>query len=115
MGSSVIDRKKKQLVDFLDKKVFNPILEKRPEDYDSPSQKQMLSDIQRATETTKRRYHHQYESAERVRDMFHSDLRTDPAQRIQTESEELGLPTFQDVRADFEDVCKRVGLSHWAG
>lgn len=100
---------REQLLDLLDRRVFDPILSRSADDLDSEGQKDKLRDVQSSTRSTKHRYHENYESAQRVRDMFHGDLSASgTARRIQDESRQLGLPTLDDVRDDFDSLCDKL-------
>lgn len=102
------DNKKDQLVDFLDRKVFEPILTKSPDDYKSEKEREMLRDVQESTEAERERFREQYDSAERVKDMYHSDLSSSAARKIHEESKELGLPQMEDVWEEFNELCEKL-------
>lgn len=100
--------KKTQLVDLLDRKVFQPILGKNPSGYHSEEQKSSLKDVQQSTRSERKRFRDQYNSAQKVKDMYYDDLSSSSAQRIQEKSRELGLPTLPDVRQEFDQLCQRL-------
>ncbi len=102
------DNKKEQLVDFLDRKVFEPILRTSPEQYDTEEERDMLRDVQESTEAERERFREQYDSAERVKDMYHSDLSSSAAKKIHEESKELGLPLLEDVWEEFNELCEKL-------
>jgi hypothetical protein len=100
--------KKQELIEFLDRKVFDPVLH-ASEKGKSDEQTKKLHHVQDSTRTEKQRYH-DYENAAKVKQMFHDDLSSEPAQRIHRESRELGLPTLPDVEDEFGRLCERLGV-----
>lgn len=100
---------KSRLVAFLDREAFDPIL-KAPLDRYPESKRDKLRDVQRATESEKRRYH-RYNSAAEVYRMYRDDLSSAPAQKIDRELRDLDLPTLKDVRDRFERLASEVGVS----
>jgi len=99
---------KSRLVEFLDREAFDPILKANPDRYPD-SKKDKLRDVQRATESEKKRYH-EYSSAEQVYRMYRDDLSSEPAQKIDRELRDLDLPTLKDVREKFERLASEVGV-----
>ena len=92
---------KQQLVHFLDQHVFNPILHAKP----SSAQDQAdLEDVQRRTKAEQERYH-DYPSAEKVVEMYKSDLHSAQAHEVNAKLERLGLPRLAEVREDFERLA----------
>ena len=102
---------RERLVRFLDEQAFDPILRTSPDRY-SGNDRDKLEHVKGATERTKERYHHDYTSAEEVRDRFRDDLSSSAAQQVQRELEQLGLPTLHDVEGEFEDLCRDLGVGH---
>lgn len=100
---------REKLVQFLDEQAFDPILRASPDRY-AGNDRDKLEHVKEATERTKQRYHHDYTSAEEVRDRFRDDLSSSAAQRVQRELERLGLPTLDDVEDEFEDLCQDLGV-----
>jgi len=98
----------KKLLDFLDRKAFEPVLRARPERY-SESQRARLEEVQDATRAERERYR-RYGSARKIVEMFKDDLRSEPAQKIHRELAALGLPTLDDVREEFEHLAEGLGV-----
>lgn len=101
---------KEKLVDFLDRKAFEPVLKASPDAYESEGDRRKLEHVQRATRGERERYHEQYDSAEEVRDNFRDDLNSGPAKEVHRELRDLGLPTLNDVSDDFDRLCREVGV-----
>ncbi len=102
---------REQLLDLLDRKAFEPVLNASPDDYKSEREKQKLQDVQQTTRSTQQSYH-QYPTAEKVRDMFRDDLHSEAAQKVHRELRDLGLPTLHDVKDEFEKLANELGVGH---
>ena len=90
---------KQELVHFLDRHVFDPILHASPDKYSEADQRK-LKDVQDRTRSEKDRFHH-YRSAKEVLDNYKSDLHSATAKRVNAELEKLKLPTLPSVEDDF--------------
>ncbi|HTI85593.1 MAG TPA: hypothetical protein VL966_03235 [Alphaproteobacteria bacterium] len=93
------DTAKDKLVDFLERRAFDPVLKAKPEHYPEP-RRGKLEDVQRRTRTEVERFHG-YGSARDVVVNFLNDLDSEPAQRIHRELHALGLPTLNDIEDEF--------------
>jgi hypothetical protein len=94
---------KQELVDYLDRHVFDPILRADASER-SEHEKEELKDVQRRTETEKDRFHH-YESAERVVAMYKDDLSSEKAKPVNAKLKKLKLPILADVKDEFLDLA----------
>src|SRR4051794_32629900 len=90
---------KQQLTDFLNRKVFDPILHASPDKYSEADQKK-LKDVQDRTKSEKDRFHH-YSSAQEVIDNYKNDLHSSTAKRVNSELQQLNLPTLPSVKDEF--------------
>lgn len=90
---------KGELLEFLNKRVFDPILRESPDKYKEDQRDDLLY-VQRATRDEKKRYEH-YESAQKVIDMFKDDLRSENAKPVNSKLKRLGLPALPDVEEEF--------------
>jgi len=90
---------KADLLSFLDKRVFHPILNAK-EDRLSTRQREDLQDLKRRTEEEKARFHG-YDSAERVVATYKSDLTSEAARPVNARLQDLGLPRLVDVKEEF--------------
>lgn len=102
--SQVRDR----LIELIDTRAFDPVLEKSPEDYQSPGAREKLRDLQSTTRSTQQRYH-KHETAAGVRDEFKNDLSSDAAKRVHQELESLGLPTLPEIEHEFDRAYSSTG------
>ncbi len=106
------DNAKKELVDFLERRAFRPVLDTRPDDYDSDSERRRLAEVQRATRSEIDRYRRQYTSARDVIDNYKDDLTSEPAKKIDRELDALGLPTLRDIEPDFRRKVEELGFDY---
>ncbi len=101
---------RQQLVELLDRKVFDPILSKSEDDFSSEREKEELRDVQESTESEKHRFHDEYTSAKDVKDNYVSDLSSSTGKRKDKELDDLGLPKMPDVRDEFMRLCDKLGV-----
>ena len=101
---------REELLRFLDKKAFDPILNTSAEKYHSEAAKKKLQDAKQSTAGTKKRYHEEYGSAEEVLKRFKDDLSSDAAKKVQRELKELGLPTLPELSHEFEQLADQMGV-----
>lgn len=74
-----------------------------------PLRQKKLKDLQKTTKSTQKSYH-EYESAEKVQQMFRDDLSSDAAQDVHRQLRDLGLPTLNDVKPEFERLADKLGV-----
>ncbi len=101
--------KREELVEFLDRKVFDPVLSTSSDKFEG-KQKDMFQDVKRSTESEKRRFHESYRSAEEVRSNYLSDLDSKAAKKKDAELSALGLPKLPDFKNEFLGLCDRLGV-----
>ncbi|KAA6464533.1 hypothetical protein DYQ86_00745 [Acidobacteria bacterium AB60] len=94
---------KSELVEFLDRRVFDPILHASSEGR-TEHERNELEDVQRRTRTEQERYHH-YPSAEKVIEMYKDDLGSEKARPVNAKLRRLRLPTLPDVKEEFERLA----------
>jgi predicted amidohydrolase YtcJ len=104
------DRKKDELVRFLEHRAFGPVLRAKPTGR-SEADRKRLEHVQKATQAEIERFH-KYGSAEEVVTNFRRDLNSAPAKRVHAELRSLGLPTIQDIREEFDELVQRLGLAN---
>ena len=90
---------KRELLSFLDRKVFDPILKASADRYHGAEQRK-LKDVQDRTKSEKDRFHH-YSSAKGIIENYKSDLHSSTAKRVNKELEQLKLPTLPSVEDEF--------------
>ena len=97
--------KKRRLLDFLQQRVFGPILRAKATGADAS----FIRDAQRAVERTATRYP-TYGSAAEVKGAFISDLRSEVGQKLAALLKMLDLPRFEDIEAEFMSLCREMGV-----
>ena len=98
---------KEELLQFLDRKAFNPVLRAKSDDFPE-TQRERLADVQKKTRRERDRYHH-YGSAGEIVRMFHDDLDSEPAKKVHRSLDALGLPTLNDLRDEFDRLAHKLG------
>jgi len=101
------DRKREELLKFLNQKVFDPILQALPEDYKSEDLKKKLNDVKRRTESEKHLFH-EFQTAEEVKKNYLADLDFRTARKTDHELDELKLPSLPKVKDEFLRLCEKL-------
>ncbi|WP_040619257.1 hypothetical protein [Rhodovulum sp. PH10] len=102
------DRKKRELLDLVERKAFDPVMHARP-DGRSPADRDALEEVKRKTESEIERYRG-YDSAATLVANFERDLTSEPAKRVHAELRRLDLPTIEDIRDEFERKAADLGV-----
>ncbi len=103
------DGKRDQLLNFLDKNAFDPILQKDEDKY-SLNLRTKFRDVKRSTQNEKSRFHNEYLTAKDVKDNYLSDLNSRTAKKKNEELQELGLPRLPEFRDQFLDLCEKLRI-----
>lgn len=101
------DRKREELLKFLNQKVFDPILHALPEDYKSDDLKKKLHDVKRRTESEKHIFH-EYQTAKQVKKNYLANLDFRTARKTDYELDELKLPSLTKVKDEFLRLCENL-------
>lgn len=99
---------REQLVDLLDRRAFQPVLDASPEEFEHDRHKELLRELQEKTRSTRQRYLKNYTSASDVVRNFRRDLTSDSAQQVHEDLSRLGLPTFQEVKYEFNTLAREL-------
>jgi hypothetical protein len=99
---------RERLLALLERKAFDPVLRADPNRFPA-AKRDKLRDVQRRTETEVDRFRH-YGSARDVVVNFKRDLHSEPAEKVHRELRDLGLPTIEDVREEFERLAAELGV-----
>jgi hypothetical protein len=100
------EEKKRYLLDFLDRKIFDPVFEASPVQYSLERDRKMLEDVQRNAALERRKLHHDTRSAGEVRNIYLKDLYLETEGAIGRELEDLELPRLREVRDEFLGLCE---------
>ena len=101
------DKKREELLKFLNQKVFDPILRALPEDYESEDLKKKLSNVKRHTESEKHLFH-EFQTAEEVKKNYLANMDFRTAKKIDHELDELKLPSLPKVKDEFLGLCEKL-------
>ena len=99
---------KKKLLYFLDRKVFDPVLEKTEDDYDTDSKKKKFEEVKKSIEEEKQRFHNE-ETAEDIKRHFQHNLKSEPAQKVYSNLKHLDLPRLPQFKEEFYELCEKLG------
>lgn len=102
------DEARRRLIGLLDRKAFQPVLSAKAEDFPE-AKRHELEQVQDATRSERERFG-SYRDAGEVARMFHDDLSSAPAKKVHARLRELGLPTLNDIREEFERLEKELGV-----
>ncbi len=94
---------------FLEERAFKPVLNAKPKGRSEVEQRK-LEHVQKATRAEIERFH-KYRSAQEVVTNFRRDLDSEPAKHVHAELRSLDLPTFNDVRDEFERRAEELGVT----
>lgn len=99
---------KQELVDFLIRKAFDPVLHAKP-DGRSEAERKKLEHVQDATRAEIDRYKG-YGSAKEVVINFKRDLDSSAAKKVHAELHALKLPILNEIRDEFEEKARDLGI-----
>ena len=99
---------KTQLFELLDKGTFQPVLRKR-EDEVPQSKLDKLKHVKRATESERERFQ-RYPSAEKLYQMYRSDLSSQAAESVNRDLQDLDLPVLADCQRQMEQAARELGV-----
>jgi hypothetical protein len=99
--------KTQALIDFLDQKVFNPIMEARPELYSSEREQKMLDYVKKFTSTEIEYFHKKDNSPEQIKEMFFRELYYETSGVLGKDREDLELPRFLEIRDQFLNLFEQ--------
>jgi len=103
-------RKRIELLEFLDRKAFDPILEAFPGMYSSERDRQILGEVQREIRIERDRFHNEFLTAVEVRNNYLRDVYLERTGKIGRELEDLELPRFTTIERDFLQLCDDMNL-----
>jgi hypothetical protein len=101
---------RQQFFEFLDERVFHPILTADTVAYASPDDRKLLKNVQRRVRESRTRHAADYRDASAIKANFIQDLNSKPRQAFTSDVWQLGLTRFEDLRPDFAALCKRLGV-----
>lgn len=99
---------KKRLFELLDEGAFQPVLNVDEEDVPD-NKRDKLDQVKRATASERERFKN-YETAEKMFQMYRDDLTSEAAEDVNEDLEALGLPRLEDCRLEVERAAKDLGI-----
>ena len=102
--------KKTRLIKFLDRRAFDPVLKVSWRDLKDEAEQRKLKHVQQITETEKKRYHTQYQSADEVKRAFFDDINSSIANQTDAELKELRLPRLLNLKDEFVGLCEKLDV-----
>jgi hypothetical protein len=103
--------KRRQLLDFLDSRVFDPVLEALPEQYSSERDRRRLFEVKRIAEKKKERFHRQELSAAQIREQYFREMFFETSGKIGRELEDLELPRLLELKEQFLKICQDLNVN----
>ncbi|MFP4164337.1 MAG: hypothetical protein ACLFQB_10505 [Chitinispirillaceae bacterium] len=101
---------REKLVSFLDRHVFDPIINTSEDRFSNEREKSKFRDVLKSTKSEKSRFHERYPTARDVKKNYLSDLNSRTAQKKNAELRELHLPQLPQFKEEFLDLCDRLGV-----
>ena len=100
------NRKKEVLLYFLDKKVFDPVMEAVPDLYSSQRDRRMLQSVQEKVRSEREWFHKPLLTAEEIKDQYFREIYFEGRGNLGKVLEDLELPRFVQLRSQFVDLCE---------
>ena len=94
------EKKREQLITFLDKKAFDPVLSRNDMEF-ADRYRPLFRDVKRSTENEKRRFHENCVTAEDVKRNYLSDLNSRTAYKENGDLENRGYHRFHNLKRNF--------------
>jgi hypothetical protein len=111
-GETMLEQRDKSriLTDFLDQKIFDPVLEALPEQYSSEIDRKRLAEVQKNILLEKEKFHNCNLSPEQIKESYVREMYFETNSRLGKELEDLELPRFVELRDSFLQLCEELDL-----
>jgi hypothetical protein len=96
---------RKRLLALLDRDLFDPVLQRRREQFESLEDKKRFEDVRRKVIEERERYHDNCPTAQDIKENFMRDLESRTSRRLNENLRHLGLPSYWDIKDDFVKLC----------
>ena len=100
---------KKELLDFLNRKIFDPILTTPEKDFSTEEEQQRFEEVKKSIEEEKQRFQN-LDTAEDVKNHFEENMASEPAQKAYSILKQLGLPRLPQFKSEFYELCDKLGV-----
>ena len=97
---------RKRLLALLDRALFDPVLQKRREEFERAEDKHRFDDAKRKIAEERQRYHDNCPEAQDIKENFLRDLESRSSRRLNENLRHLGLPTYWDIKDEFLKLCE---------
>ena len=84
---------------------FDPVIQKRREQFGSKEDKQRFDDAKRKMEEERHRYHDNCPTSNDIKANVVRDLESRTSRRLNANLRDLGLPTYWDIGEKFLEMC----------
>ncbi|MDA8387233.1 MAG: hypothetical protein M0Z58_01050 [Nitrospiraceae bacterium] len=100
-------KKREQLIEFLDEKLFDPILRASPDDYESQDSRKKLHDVKKHIEKEKLRFRDRdaYPAAADIKKSILLDLQSKTGEKMGHDLDQLDLPRLTGIKDEFLKLC----------
>ena len=94
---------KRELLKFLDNKVFDPVLNAHEKDYQAGENQKKFEKAKKSIEEEKQRFHN-LNTAEDIKQHFEENLNSGPAQKVYSDLKTLNLPRLPQYEDEFHEL-----------
>jgi hypothetical protein len=99
---------KKELINFINKRLFDPIIKAKPGKFDEKEQ-QEFDEVKRKTENEKKNFE-AYGSADEIKKNYLSNVRSKAAAKVNDQLKKFDLPTMPEHKDEFMQLCEKLGI-----
>ncbi len=112
MAIKVEDRKREELLKFLDEKLFGPVLQAAAGDYKEEDLKKKLHEVKKYVEKEKHRFHDhaRYPAVSGIKKDFIFALGSKTGRKMDHDLGELELPSMAGIKDGFLKLCEELGV-----
>ncbi len=112
MAIKVEDKKREELLKFLDEKLFDPVLHATASGYKSEDLKKKLHEVKKYVEKEKHRFHDQsrYPAVSDIKKDVVFALGSKTGRKMDHDLGELDLPSMSDIKDGFLKLCDELGV-----
>lgn len=97
--------KRARLLEFIDQKALDPVLEALPEQYSSERDRRLLLMVQKRAAKEKEEFHDQMLTASQIVEKYFRRIYWETHLRFGKQLEDLELPRFLQLREQFLQLC----------
>lgn len=106
-----IQDKRSRLLEFIDQKILDPVLEALPEQYSSERDRKLLLMIQKLSAKEKEEFHDKRLTDSQIVEKYFRRIYWETHLRFGKQLEDLELPRFLQLREQFLQLCAELQLN----